>query len=688
MLTPTILNPVKVAATRASTVEAAPETPPDKSALLLDDIVSSIKQNAVNIEINKESTAADVAKSKGLTGIVVQAGKEAAEAAGTIALVEQTAMMKSQQASLAAYGAAAGDPNFQEEIMTRLNTDEQRLEDVLDTNAELGAREFTGVKFLDNLVNNFSINNNKQDVLNATRQLAQTKGEIASVTGATDSFAQINTKLAQTITGSTIEANQKKIAKDAEVGAAKAELASLGANATATTNALNAGQRQTDSLMQLYRMGNEELDRTDRAETRQFRRETQELQLEQHRDGAQARAINLEINKINLKYAEATGEFRIDEYKSDLEEKWRKTALDRDLAPEKQAALRSQYSSAIANAPINTAQAKLRLTATQKQLADEEALDTSYILSVNKAEATAGVPLSTAQEVLGGLNSKVSGIAEKYGELLLAGSGATNEFSDNPYDTQMYLDKVDPNGVADEIKGTKILDQVSARQSAKYVKLGKGVPRDKATQKVDFNNTAKELMDSFEANITTNDSTNPYAAPPMSVIVQSRAVYESAFYKKVISASGKTEFDPQDFVNQGVAAIRAGSVSTEEVADGIVAMVNAAQLFNNTNEGGFARVGLKSQVTYNTTLKRPATLLEALPIVAGGFVLGGASALIGGAFSKEDGKTAKSEATSFLAKKNNRNIKVDLDKYAEVKKLIVLSMTSTPTKPKSEEGTN
>jgi len=693
MINMAIPNPVMAAAEKAADkkgtdkffqapsgkAESAPATEEEDNADTFNDIRKLIGKNRALATANSEAATANMGVSAGLTDTIMKSMDSATKAAQTIALVTDTAKLEASNATRDAYTAAAGDAKFQQDIMARLSEDEGRVETLLNQNAEIMATEYTGVQFLDNIVNQFNVNLNAGSLRNASNQLNQTKGEIASVTGATDSFAKINMQVAKSVTNESIRANQELIASNAEIGKAKAALDGLNTADTAMTNLLNAGQREVANLMGLARLEDQELNRAAAAENREFTRKSQLLELERYKDGAESRTINLEVNKLNLKYAQDVAPYKAEAYIAELTEKKRQLALDKEMEPTRRKALMVQYTTAIENAPINKEQAQLRLAASKKQVADADALEVSYVTAANAAEATAGLPISSAQEVMAGMASS-GPLGTKYQNLILSGGSGDINFASNPFDSATYLSKVDPKSVATQNTGTDLLNTITQAQAAKYIEAGNGVPRDEATQKVDYNNTAQEIMNNFAANIVTNDTTNPYSLPPMSVLTQSRAVRESAFYKKVIQATQKTEFDPQFFLDEGVAAINAGVVSTEEVASGIVAMVNAGQLYNNTTSGGFKRVGLRDQVSYNTVIKRPVGFIANLPtssLLANTAVV--TDSLFGGIISStEAGK-------SFLADSNSkRNTKVDLDKYGEVLQILVKNLSSTPKKESTD----
>ena len=102
----------------------------------------------------------------------------------------------------------------------------------------------------------------------------------------------------------------------------------------------------------------------------------------------------------------------------------------------------------------------------------------------------------------------------------------------------------------------------------------------------------------------------------MSILADwSTAITNSTFFQKVIKESGMTEIDPQKIMDVGLAAIQAKLITPEELASGIETIFDAAALYNNTLQGGFKRVGLPDQTTFNVRLKRqPSGFFDVLTI--------------------------------------------------------------------------
>jgi hypothetical protein len=144
------------------------------------------------------------------------------------------------------------------------------------------------------------------------------------------------------------------------------------------------------------------------------------------------------------------------------------------------------------------------------------------------------------------------------------------------------------------------------------------------------------------------------------------------------------EVDPQRILDAAIAGVRANSLSPEAAASGVETIFEAAALYNNTMFGGFRRVGLDNQVTYNTQIKRPATLVEQLKVGAkAGLGLFGPiatpQAIIGAGLEVITGKPT--EFTEAQLEKQRaglaKTFSVDMMDGTRVQEAIVRLLTST-----------
>jgi len=128
-----------------------------------------------------------------------------------------------------------------------------------------------------------------------------------------------------------------------------------------------------------------------------------------------------------------------------------------------------------------------------------------------------------------------------------------------------------------------------------------------------YNAAAETYLAERAEEIKTGDQTNPFHAPPMETLVEfSTAIKNSPLYQQVLKEYKMKEMSPQTIVNASVAGIRSKRVTIEQAARGITTIFNVAADYNNTMDGGFRRLGLPNQLSYNAELERPVTGLELL----------------------------------------------------------------------------
>ena len=228
----------------------------------------------------------------------------------------------------------------------------------------------------------------------------------------------------------------------------------------------------------------------------------------------------------------------------------------------------------------------------------------------------------------------------------------------------------------------KFLDKVNGRVEAIYAGRASGKPKDPITLHEDFVEMATLDAADMAANIDTKDKTNIYSAPPMDTLVASiGSIPEDVFYKEILAPMGMSEVDPAKIFDAGVAGIRSGKVTAEQVIVGIEKIGDGIAAYNNViKDGGFSKVGLPSQDTYNTTIPRPLSNIESIletASVSGKTVLGALAVGISSSAIKTE-KAAK--LLSETAGAFSREIPVDIMNPSAVKSALttLLSFTSKP----------
>lgn len=106
-------------------------------------------------------------------------------------------------------------------------------------------------------------------------------------------------------------------------------------------------------------------------------------------------------------------------------------------------------------------------------------------------------------------------------------------------------------------------------------------------------------------NIKAGDNTNIYAPPPLDSVLDLPAIKNSELYKKVFqpqqAAGGLKEFKPDQLVGLTVQAIRNGTISFRDGADGLQGMFSAVPAINNRTKN-YIGLGLPMQTGYKTAI--------------------------------------------------------------------------------------
>jgi hypothetical protein len=119
------------------------------------------------------------------------------------------------------------------------------------------------------------------------------------------------------------------------------------------------------------------------------------------------------------------------------------------------------------------------------------------------------------------------------------------------------------------------------------------------------NGNIKAITAQMSKNIKVGDNTNIYSPPTLPSIVEAvPTVTQSPFFQKVLAVqvtNGLNEFDPNKLLSLGASAVASGTVTVEEVADGISKLAKGAAATNNATKD-YMRVGVPKQDAFNTTL--------------------------------------------------------------------------------------
>lgn len=570
--TPNVDNGAATSSDINSALVSAPSTAPVSDSLLaVQDAAGKAVTRSVEAVIQLESGAK---RNNTATSVITQSISDITAANQIIQRTKDTANLQAQNATIDAFEVGGGT-DAQVALMRELNSDNDAISAILEENAILASEDRfgEGQGLLDNIINQFNINLNRTKLRAAEAKRANTERQISNTSAATESFARVNAVTKQTLNEATIEANYKAIGAEGDLKAAEAEIANINSNASAMLNLMNADSRVTSNLLQSYKLEGEAEDRAIKAERQKFLREQMNHEREQWRLSAPKAKLDLQAAQLRLTQAQSLG-------------------------------------------PTQIAQAEFNLAKAQKQQSELETTQDSLVTSVQRGQALSGVPVDDRSTILWGLGqSGVTGV--KYNKLQELGGSPDPVLGLNPAEAKANLDEVAPSGNIKRSKATKLLAQVAELQATKYAQPTATVPRDQVSLDADFNQTAKELAATFAATIAVGDASNPYSAPPFSVLESSVDLQLQPLYSKVLKPMAMKETNPQTIVDAAIAGVLAKTVSPEEAASGIAAVFDLAALYNNTLEGGFRRVGLPNQTTYNVKLDRQPTFFEQLKLSAG-----------------------------------------------------------------------
>lgn len=257
---------------------------------------------------------------------------------------------------------------------------------------------------------------------------------------------------------------------------------------------------------------------------------------------------------------------------------------------------------------LNVQRAKLNIEQAAKSLADEKVAKgdkdrlKEYLADkYKKGLAAQGMSTDVPEQyVMYDLQANPA----KAQALIAIGSDPNYNVASTPAEAQAIRNVVSPTGAETPTKATTMLDDISERVTKYYGEVGK-VPKDSATQATVFDTVANNYQKEKSEEIRMGDTTNPYQAPVFSVLAKAKAVTDSPLYKKVLSSMDMKETNPETIVDAASSGVLAGLITQEDAAEGIATIFKAAAVYNNTQDGGFSRYGLRNQTSYNVKMKVP-----------------------------------------------------------------------------------
>lgn len=621
--------------------DVSPAVPVAESQIKTSEQIAALKQGVTDSNTRITSTIGvmeDSIKSSNLARDTIQGGIKAATAANqTIQTTKQNAALEAQNATIAAFEAGGGR-DMQVNLMTMLGEDINKVNELTAQHADIMDDRTTGIGLIDSAINMFRSQSVAVELRAAKAKRVTTTNQIAAISNGTVQAAQVNDLTQKTLNEGTIKANNELLAATGKIKLAESELAGINANADAMFRLTQLDGLKQSNLLESFKAENT-------VEQMAVSRERITLQREEM-------AHQREMFKLNLPKA-----------KADLEAATLRLEQAKKLGPTQQA------------------QAELNLARTTKEHNSTLALEADLVTSVQRGQALAGLPIEDKEAIIWGFK-QTGAQGQKYDRLQELGGASDMKLGNTPAEAAANLALVAPSGAVKPNKATKLLQQISGYQKEAYRRSQKAPPKDEATLKADFNTAANNLAASFASNITAGDNSNPYQAPPMDVLLKvSPNFISSPLYKKVLEPMALTEVNPQVIVDASVNGVMSGQITPEEAAAGVSRLFGLAAVYNNTQDGGFARIGLPNQTTFNTKLSRPATFFDKLKIDANAifnpFEISKQVTAVRDAADGELSENGEAIMREYMNRYNNEVQDVDLMDETQVQQLIIKNLSSS-----------
>ena len=541
-----------------------------KPSVNLAAVQESIQVNTAN-SVNNIKALEEGAKQSTIATETISGSLKAMTLADQIvSLTTETAGLEAQNATINAYGASGGLA-VQTDLMKQLIIDSSRVQKLLDEKQAIVNTEHTGIQLIDSLINEFSSFNTDLQIQAAQAQRNQTISDISAITESTESISKAQLLTSKAITAGTIQANYEKLAAAGNIEAAKADIANIQVNATATSRIMQAGRELTDNLISLYKFEDEAENRAVAKEKLAFDRESMVQARQKWADGTKSRAVALETAQLYLATTKATN-------------------------------------------PSGIPAAIARNEAAVRDSKAQIALEAQITRSGQAGQSLAGMTIEEPEMIIRGLQSTNPATRTKYEKIIALGSPAVPVMGSTPSEAYINYSTVNPSGTLPATKATNVLKTIERQQTEAFAKSPATVPKGTEAIQADFDMRARQFMESKAQEIKTGDTSNPYVGAPFSVLAEANAVKTTPLFKKVLEAKGMKELNPDTILEAALAGMIAKVVTPSEAANGIATIFKTAALLNNTESGGYNRAGLPNQTSYNVQVTRETTMFENLAI--------------------------------------------------------------------------
>ena len=552
-----ISNPILAQAETAS-AKANP-TGPDSiqdTRKVIEEVSKSSQEARASIQANVLATSEASEAIQGSLGDIASADRMVRE----LSLV---ADMSAQKATLATFEALGGQ-EAQIALATQFKEEGDRASALLDERTDIMNDEHTGITLIDTIVNGFRSIQTEIELESAQLEQAQTLSQIQGATSITEGAASANILTKQTITDASIEASLKSVSAESSIKAKDIEIKNLHNNSVALQQSMAADERTISNKLQLVQLENS-------AEARDAAREARKLQREKME--IQRQTLPLELD--NLK---------------------------------KQNTILTERLKEITD-PKRKAQVQAQFDENARQLAATNAARADMVEDVQRGQDVLFGRHEEADTVDLKLDSPAS--VEKYFKFQELGSMAKPTLGEDPFEARQTYKELDPENLSPRTKGKRMLEAVEVKLAEKLKKLGAGkLPKDEAGLKVLYNKLAIDLSDDWHDEIKTGDTSNPLHAAPMATLVTYDTVANDKFFKTSVKQRAMQEVNPEKLLDLAITESIAGSITLEEGLAGIVKILEAAEDYNNTMQGGGTRVGFPGQFQYNVRVPRVPTFFE------------------------------------------------------------------------------
>lgn len=235
----------------AATVAKGIKVSTDKAKVALK--AGTAKQEDIQQEISTASTAKQNA-------ILKSAG-----AAQVVAKQKGVATLQAENVVLDQYNMQGGNEQLTELILNQRTAQAERDKTQGELN-EIYDQETTGISLIDGIINGFAATRTEMEMDSDQQALDQANSAIAGFGATTETVARVQNLTKRTVNEATIEAEQAKIAADAQVLAQNAKLVSLQSNAQQVQRVMNASVQESEFDMQTYKAYERTEDRAMRVE--------------------------------------------------------------------------------------------------------------------------------------------------------------------------------------------------------------------------------------------------------------------------------------------------------------------------------------------------------------------------------------------------------------------------------------